>query len=109
MIGDWKMDLVPRERLGVFLISTSLWYLINIKIFNALDPILAIPGSIIFVAGLWLLLSLPIPTTETSTYVPVEIPEQVATEPVAEATPIPASKPTRKTNKKPKQRSIKKT
>ncbi|KPV63936.1 MAG: hypothetical protein AOA66_0514 [Candidatus Bathyarchaeota archaeon BA2] len=55
------MDLIPRERLGIFLIVVSFWYLINMKIFNALHPVLAIPCSAIFITGLWLLLSLPIP------------------------------------------------
>ena len=93
------MDFIPRERLGIFLIVVSFWYLINIKIFNALHPFLAIPGSIIFMAGLWVLLSLPIPTTKTSTYIPIETPVQVATEPAAEATPILVSKPKGKPTK----------
>lgn len=108
MIGDRKMDFIPRERLGIFLIVVSFWYLINMKIFNALHPVLAIPGSIIFTAGLWLLLSLPIPATKTSTYIPIETPVQAATEPAAEATPIPVSKPTRKRTKKSKSKPIKK-
>jgi len=101
------MAFISRERLGAFLILVSFWYLINLKIFNALHPVLAIPCSTIFVAGLWLLLSLPIPTTKTSTYIPVETPVQAAIEPAAEATPIPVSKPRRKPTTKSK--SIKKT
>jgi len=102
------MGFIPRERLGIFLIFISFWYLINIKIFNALHPILAIPGSIIFITGLWLLLSLPTPTTKTSTYIPAETPVQEATEPAAEAAPIPVSKPTRKPTKKSRSKPHKK-
>ena len=100
MIGDQKMDFISRERLGFFLVVVSFWYLINLKVFNALHPVLAIPGSTIFITGLWLLLSLPIPTTKTSTYVPVETPMQATAQPVIEATPKPASKPIRKPTKK---------
>jgi len=109
MVGDWKMAFIPRERLGIFLIGVSFWYTINLKIFNALHPVLAIPGSTIFITGLWLLLSLPIPTTKTSAYVPVETPVEAATKPAAETTPIPVSKPTEKPTKKSKSTPIKKT
>jgi hypothetical protein len=105
MTGDWKMGYVPRERLGIFLILISFWYLINIKIFNALNPVLAIPASTIFIIGLWLSLSLPIPTTKTSTYVPVGIPVEAEAKPEAETTPKsvsqPAQKPTKKSKSKP--------
>jgi len=101
------MDFISRERLGIFLIVVSFWYLANIKIFDALHPALAIPGSIIFITGLWFLLSLPIPTTKTSTHVPVKTPTQAATEPTAEATPIPISKATRKPTKNPKSKPTK--
>ncbi len=94
------MDYIHRERLGIFLIVVSFWYLINIKIFNTLNPVLAIPGSIIFIAGLWLLLSLPISKIKTNTYIPIETPVQAVTKPAAEATPIPVSKPKRKPTKK---------
>ena len=103
------MDFIPRERIGIFLIVVSFWYLINIKIFNALHPVLAIPASTIFITGLWLLLSLPIPTTKTSTYVPVETPVEEETKPAAETTPIPVSKPTQKPTKESKSKRIKKT
>jgi len=103
------MNFISRERLGIFLIVISFWYLINIKIFNVLHPVLAIPGSTIFITGLWLLLSLPIPATKTSTYAPEETPVQAATEPAAEATPIPASKPKQEPTKKSKLKPIKKT
>jgi len=93
------MDFIPRERIGIFLIVVSFWYLVNIKIFNALHAVLAIPGSIIFITGLWLLLSLPIPTTKTSTHIPTETTAQATAHPVIEATPKPASKPTRKPTK----------
>ena len=102
------MAFIHRERLGIFLIVVSFWYLINMEIFNALHPVLAIPGSIIFITGLWLLLSLPIPTTKTSTYVSIETPVQAATKPAAEATPIPVSKPKRKPTRKSKSKPIKK-
>ena len=98
------MDFISRERFGIFLIVVSFWYLINIKIFNVLHPVLAIPGSAIFMAGLWLLLSLPTPVTKTSTYIPIETPVQVA-----EATPISVSKPTRKPTKKFKSKPREKT
>jgi len=104
-IGDCEMDFISRERFGIFLIVVSFWYLINIKIFNVLHPVLAIPGSAIFMAGLWLLLSLPTPTTKTSAYIPIETPVQAATE----ATPTPVSKPTQKLTKKSKLKPIKKT
>jgi hypothetical protein len=103
------MDFISRERLGIFLIVLSFWYLINIKIFDALHPVLAIPGSIIFITGLWFLLSLPTPTTKTSTYVPVKAPAHVATEQTAEATLIPVSKATRKPTKNLKSKPTKKT
>jgi len=94
------MDFIPRERIGIFLIVVSFWYLINIKLFNALHPVLAIPGSIIFVAGLWLLLSLPMPTTKTSTYTPAETPVQAKAQPVIEPTPKPTKKSKTKPSKK---------
>jgi hypothetical protein len=103
------MDFISRERFGIFLIVVSFWYLINIKIFNMLYPVLAIPGSIVFMAGLWLLLSLPTATTKTSTYIPIETPVHVATEPATEATPKPVSKPTQKLTKKSKLKPIKRT
>jgi hypothetical protein len=109
MTGDWKMGYVPRERLGIFLILISFWYLINIKIFNALNPVLAVPASTIFIIGLWLSLSLPIPTTRTSTYVPVEIPVEAEAKPEAETTPMSVSEPTQKPTKKSKSKLIKKT
>jgi len=102
------MNFIPRERIGIFLIVVSFWYLINIKIFNALHPVLAIPGSIIFITGLWLLLSLPIPTTKTSTYISTETPAQATAQPVIESTPKPASKPTQKLTKKSKTKPSKK-
>jgi hypothetical protein len=108
MIGDRKMGYIHRERLGIFLIVISFWYLMNIKIFNALNPVLAIPASTIFITGLWLLLSLPIPTTRTSTYVPVETPVKAETKPEAETTPIPVSKPTQKLTKKSRSKPHKK-
>jgi len=99
------MDFAPRERLGIFLIAVSFWYLINVKIFNALHPILAIPGSLIFITGLWLLLSPPMTTTRTSMYIPAETPVQATqpvTAPLTEPTPNPTSKSKRKTAKKSK-------
>jgi len=101
------MDFISRERLGIFLIVVSFWYLINIKIFDALHPALAIPGSIIFITGLWFLLSLPIPPTKTSTYAPMETPVQATAQPVIEPTPKPASKPKRKPTKNPKSKPTK--
>jgi hypothetical protein len=109
MAGDRKMGYIHGERLGIFLIVISFWFLINIKIFNALNPVLAIPASTIFIIGLWLLLSLPIPTTRTSTYIPAEIPGEAEAKPAAETTPIPASEPTQKPTKKSKSKLIKKT
>ena len=94
------MDFVPRERLGIFLIIVSFWYLVNVKIFDALHPIFAIPGSLIFIAGLWLLLSLPTPAAKTNKYVPTEAPQQPITITTPKPVAKPKRKPTRKTTKK---------
>jgi len=95
------MDFLPKERLGIFLIVVSFWYLINAKIFDMLHPILAIPGSLIFIAGLWLLLSPQTLTTRTSTYTPEDTPVQPTTEPPTKT----VKKSERKTARKSKSKS----
>jgi len=94
------MDFLPKDRLGIFLIVVSFWYLINAKIFNTLHPIFAIPGSLIFIAGLWLLLSSQTPTIRTSTYAPEATPVQPATEPPTRTVQKSGRKPARKSKSK---------
>ncbi|RLI45042.1 hypothetical protein DRO69_06020 [Candidatus Bathyarchaeota archaeon] len=62
------MELLPEKRFGIFLIAVSVWYLINLKIFNALQPILALPASVTVFIGLWFLLA-PFTSTVPSTIV----------------------------------------
>jgi len=101
------MDFTIKERFGVFLIVLSFWYLINVKIFEILHPIFAIPGSVIFVTGLWFLLSPP--ASATSTYVPAEPVTQPVAQPVTELTSTPVPKPIQKPAKKSRSKPIKKT
>jgi hypothetical protein len=99
------MGLMPEQRVGIFLIVISLLYGVNLEIFfNKLDPTLTIPGSVIFVIGLWLLLSPPLSAAQAGTYIPVENPEQVTTEP-AETVSIPVSEPKRKSTRRSKSTS----
>lgn len=98
------MELLPEKRFGIFLIGVSVWYLINLRILNALHPILAIPGSVIFLIGLWLILmptTSAIPTmlttrTNAPTQAPLNPTVRSLTGPVAK----PAAKPTANTAKK---------
>ncbi len=95
-IGGYEMEFLPEKRFGVFLIAISVWYLINLEIFNALQPILAVPGSVTFLAGLWLLLSpftLTVPTTVlTRPNVPMQAPASATTKPETMSTPKPATR-----------------
>ena len=99
------MELIPEKRFGIFLIAISVWYLINLEIFNMLQPILAVPGSVTFLAGLWLLLS---PFTLT-------VPTMAITKPNAPPqTPVPTAMkletmPTSKLATKTKPKISKKT
>lgn len=90
------MEFLPEKRFGVFLIAISVWYLINLKIFNALQPILAVPGSVTFLAGLWLLLSpftLTMPTAIlTRPNAPLQAPASATTKPETMPTPKPATR-----------------
>jgi len=103
------MDFAPRERLGTFLIIVSFWYMINLKIFDTLHPVLAIPGSMIFITGLWLLLTPQAPITRMDTYVPTEAPAQVATQPATGLATGPVTEPTQKPAKKSGSKTVKKT
>ncbi len=90
------MELLPEKRFGIFLIAISVWYLINLKIFNALQPILAVPGSVTFLAGLWLVLSPFTPTISTTVITrsnaPPQAPAPATTKPETMPTPKPATK-----------------
>ena len=92
MLGGYKMELLPEKRFGIFLIAISIWYLINLQIFNALQPILAVPGSVTFLAGLWLVLSPFTPTVSTTILTRSNAPLQAP----AMTTPKPETMPTPK-------------
>ena len=94
------MELLPEKRFGIFLIAISVWYLVNLKIFDALQPILAVPGSVTFLAGLWLVLSPFTPTVSTMLITKLNAPSQAS----APATTKPETTPTPKlaTKTKPK-------
>jgi len=90
------MEFLPEKRFGVFLIGISVWYLINLKIFNALQPILAVPGSVTFLAGLWLLLSpftltMP-PAILTRPNAPLQAPASATAKSETMPTPKPATR-----------------
>jgi len=90
------MELLPEKRFGIFLIAISVWYLVNLKIFDALQPILAVPGSVTFLAGLWLVLSPFTPTVSTAFITKLNAPSQAsapaATKPETTSTPKLATK-----------------
>ena len=100
------MELLPEKRFGIFLIAISVWYLVNLKIFNALQPILAVPGSVTFIIGSWLVLSPFAPTVPTTTITRPNIrPRALApatTKPETMPTPKPATAAEPKISKKTK-------
>jgi len=127
MLGGYEMELIPEKRFGIFLIAVSVWYLVNLKIFNALQPILALPGSVTFIIGSWLVLSPFTPTVSTATITRPNIPPRapapaamkLETMPTAKpataakpkiskktkTTPLPVKKPVRKSVRKKKKTS----
>jgi len=94
------MELLPEKRFGVFLIAVSIWYLINLKIFNALQPSLAVPGSVTFLVGLWLLLSPLTPTAPTKTITRTNAPPQAPAPAAMKLETLPTSKLATKTKLK---------
>jgi len=94
------MKLPLEKRFGIFLIAVSIWYLINLKIFNALQPILAIPGSVTILVGLWLLLSPLTPTASTKTITRTTAPPQAPAPTTMKLETMPTSKLATKTKLK---------
>ena len=90
------MELLPEKRFGIFLIAISVWYLVNLKIFDALQPILAIPGSVTFLAGLWLVLSPFTPTVSTTFAKKLNTPPQASAPATTKPKITPKSKPATK-------------
>ncbi len=112
MLGGYEMELLPEKRFGIFLIAISIWYLTNLKIFNALQPILAVPGSVTFLIGLWLVLSpftLAVSTTVvTRPNIPPRAPAPATTKPETMPTPKSATKTKSKISKKLVRKSVRK-
>ncbi len=111
---DCEMDLLPEKRFGIFLIGVSVWYMVNLIFFDALNPILTIPGSVIFLAGLWLVLS-PTTTTTTATIAAttpatpsVPITPTPTTSILAQVPTRPTTKPRRRLSTKPATKTTKK-
>jgi hypothetical protein len=106
------MELLPEKRFGIFLIAISVWYLINLKIFNALQPILALPGSVTFIIGSWLVLSPFTPTVPTTTMTRPNIrpraPAPAITKPETMPTPKSATATRPKISKKLVRKSVRK-
>lgn len=93
MLGGYEMELLPEKRFGIFLIAISVWYLINLKIFNALQPILALPGSVTFIIGSWLVLSPFTPTVSTATITRPNIPPRAPAPAAMKLETMPTAKP----------------
>jgi hypothetical protein len=94
------MELLPEKRFGIFLIAISVWYLVNLQIFDALQPILAVPGSVTFLAGLWLVLSPFTPTVSTMLITKLNAPSQASAPAATKPETTPTSKPATKTKPK---------